>query len=164
MQVDPIGVIHSPFEGPKGAPIQPRAAEGAVGTVEVFEPFAEGLADLEGFERVWLLYWFDRAAAPRMTVTPFLDNRPRGLFATRAPCRPNPIGMSPVRLLRVEGRVLHVADIDVLDGTPLLDIKPYAPAFDCYPGVRSGWLDEADADREARRARADGRFSRDRDG
>ena len=164
MQVEPIGVIHSPFAEPKGAPIQPRAAEGAKGTVEVFEPFAAGLADLEGFERVWLLYWFDRAAAPRMTVTPFLDDRPRGLFATRAPCRPNPIGMSPVRLLRVEGRVLHVADIDVLDGTPLLDIKPYAPAFDCYPGVRSGWLDEADADREARRARADGRFSRDRDG
>jgi tRNA-Thr(GGU) m(6)t(6)A37 methyltransferase TsaA len=158
MELEPIGVIHSPFTEAKGTPIQPRAAEGAEGTVEVFAPFVAGLQDLDGFERVWLLYWLDRAAEPRMTVTPFMDDQPRGLFATRAPCRPNPIGMSPVRLVRIEGAVLHVADIDVLDGTPLLDIKPYAPALDVFDVARCGWLDAAS--RRLPHTRADGRFAR----
>ncbi|MFW6163530.1 MAG: tRNA (N6-threonylcarbamoyladenosine(37)-N6)-methyltransferase TrmO, partial [Planctomycetota bacterium] len=147
MQFEPIGTVHSPFAEARGTPIQPRAAEGAEGTVEVFEPYIAGLADLDGFERIWLLYWFDRAAGARMTVTPFLDGQPRGLFATRAPCRPNPIGLSCVRLLRIEGGVLHVADIDVLDNTPLLDLKPYAPAFDSFDVARTGWLGESHARR-----------------
>jgi len=143
MELLPIGVIHSPFTEARGTPIQPAFADGAEGTVDVAEPLAEGLKDLDGFERIWLLYWFDRAAPARLTVTPFRDTEARGVFATRAPCRPNPIGMSAVRLLRVEGHTLHVADIDVLDGTPLLDIKPYAPQFDCYDVSRSGWLGRA---------------------
>ncbi len=161
MELEPIGIIHSPFAEAKGTPIQPRAAEGVEGTVEVFEPFVAGLKDLDGFERIWLLYWFDRVAGPRMTVTPFLDDEPRGLFATRAPCRPNPIGMSPVRLLRIEGNVLHVADVDVLDSTPLLDIKPYAPQLDCFDVARCGWLDAATRRRRIEEMRADDRFATD---
>lgn len=143
MQLKPIGVIHSPFKEAQGTPIQPRMAEGAEGTVEVFEPYAEGLKDLEGFERIWLLYWFDRASAMRLIVKPYMDDAERGLFATRAPCRPNPIGLSNVRLLERKIRVLRVADVDMLDGTPLLDIKPYAPRFDAFDVGRSGWLDAA---------------------
>lgn len=156
MNVNPIGTIRTPFREPKGAPVQPVAAGGAEGVVELDPRYAEGLRDLEGFERVWLLYWFHQAAPARMTVRPFLDDTDRGLFATRAPCRPNPIGLSCVRLLRVEGNRLHVADVDMLDGTPLLDIKPYAPQFDHYEVSRVGWLAGKDP---AGRA-ADGRFQK----
>ncbi len=151
----PIGTIHSPWTQAKGTPIQPVHADQAVGTVEVNAEFAAGLADLEGFDRIWLVYWFHQAPPARMIVTPFMDDTSRGLFSTRAPCRPNPIGLSPVRLVNVEGCRLEVADIDVLDGTPLLDIKPYAPRFDHLPVERSGWLDAANTGRQ----RADDRFS-----
>lgn len=154
MELQQIGVIHSPFCQPDGVPIQPRYAHAAEGTVEVFQPFAEGLRDLGGFERIWLIYWFHQAAAARLIVRPFKDKTERGLFATRAPCRPNPIGISPVRLLAVKGRHLRVADLDVLDGTPLLDIKPYVPEFDHYEIRRIGWLSEAGS-----QTTADGRFS-----
>lgn len=154
LRVKPIGVIHTPFREAAGAPIQPKAARGSKGTVHILEEYQEALQDLEGFERIWLLYWFHRALPARLRVVPYLDSRERGLFATRAPCRPNPIGMSPVRLLRVDGNALHVADVDMLDGSPLLDIKPYVPEFDCFEVTRCGWLEKA-----ARRPRpADGRF------
>ena len=153
MKVEPIGVIHSPFSQAYGTPIQPRYAEGVEGTVEILEPFAAGLRDLEGFERVWLIYWFHQAPSARMEVRPFKDSADRGLFATRAPCRPNPLGMSAVRLLGVEGRTLRIADVDILDGTPLLDIKPYVPEFDHYEIRRIGWLAAA-----SQRTSADDRF------
>lgn len=156
MKVEPIGVIHSPFSQASGTPIQPRYAEGVEGTVEIFESFAAGLRDLEGFERVWLLYWFHKAAQPRLSVRPYMDNEERGLFATRAPCRPNPIGMSAVRLLRIDGRNLYVADLDILDGTPLLDVKPYVPNFDHFKVSRVGWLEGKTVERKT----ADERFSR----
>jgi len=143
MNIEPIGVIHSPFHRAAGTPIQPSLAEGVEGTVEVFDPFAAGLKDLEGFERIWLVYWFDRASAARLVVKPYMDDMERGLFATRAPCRPNPIGLSSVRLLAVEGCRLRIADVDVLDGTPLVDLKPYVPRFDCFPVRRVGWLETA---------------------
>jgi tRNA-Thr(GGU) m(6)t(6)A37 methyltransferase TsaA len=120
----------------------------------VFDPFVEGLADLEGFDRIWLLYWCDRSARARMRVIPYRDTQERGLFATRAPARPNPIGLSCVRLLRIADHVLHIGDVDILDGTPLLDIKPYVPAFDSFPAARHGWLSE----RSTERLVADGRF------
>lgn len=135
-QLKPIGVIHSPFKQAEGTPIQPSAAKGAEATVEVFEECREALKDLDGFERIWLVCWFHRAAKPRMRVVPYLDDTERGLFATS---RPNPIGISAVRLLRVEGNILTVADVDILDGTPVLDIKPYSPHFDCFQPSRSGW-------------------------
>ncbi len=155
MRLEAIGVIHTPFAAAAGTPIQPKLAGGAQGTVEVFQPYAAGLKDLDGFERVWLLYWLHRAPPARLQVTPFLDSVERGLFATRAPCRPNPIGLSPVRLLRVDGNVLHVADVDMLDGSPLLDIKPYAPQFDVFAEARGGWLEGASP---GRHVLADERF------
>jgi tRNA-Thr(GGU) m(6)t(6)A37 methyltransferase TsaA len=155
MDIQVIGVIHTPFARAEGTPIQSAVAAGAEGRVEVHHAFTAGLKDLDGFERIWLLYWFDRAAAARLRVVPYLDQVERGVFATRAPCRPNPIGLSSVRLLRVEGNVLHVRDVDMLDGTPLIDIKPYAPRFDRFEVSRCGWLDAADAGRRL----ADERFS-----
>ena len=142
MQIKPIGIIHSPFREATGTPIQPRPAEGVEGTVEVFDEFVPGLRDLEGFERIWLLYWFDRARFEEcgLVVKPYLDNTEHGVFATRAPARPNPIGMSAVRLLEVRENRLAVQGVDILDRTPLLDIKPYAPQFDCFEVLRSGWL------------------------
>jgi tRNA-Thr(GGU) m(6)t(6)A37 methyltransferase TsaA len=158
MKVKPIGIIHSPFQQAAGTPIQPRAAQDAEGTVEVFEEFVPGLKDLEGFERIWLLYWFDRATFEKcdLVVKPYLDDTPRGVFATRAPARPNPIGLSAVRLLEVRGNLVSVRDIDILNGTPLLDIKPYFPQFDCFEVARSGWLEGSTLGR----AKADNRFEK----
>jgi tRNA-Thr(GGU) m(6)t(6)A37 methyltransferase TsaA len=149
-----IGIIRSPFIEAPGTPIQPAFARGAEGQVIVDEPFAPALDDLEGFGRVWLIYWMDRAAAFKPRVVPYRDTRERGLFATRSPCRPNPIGMSAVRLVRREGRVLQIAEVDVLDGTPLLDLKPYVPEFDAFPRSKAGWFETCGVDRTV----ADRRF------
>jgi tRNA (adenine37-N6)-methyltransferase len=154
LRLRPIGRIRTPFPAPPATPIQPSRAAGAPGTVEVFEEYAAGLKDLDGFERVWLIYWLDRAPAPQLVVVPFLDICERGIFATRSPARPNAIGMSAVRLLRVVGNTLEVADVDIVDGTPLLDIKPYVTEFDSHPGTRSGWFDSA----PVQRSLADNRF------
>jgi len=136
-----IGVIRSPFQEPAGTPIQPSFAEGTEGIVEVFPEYADGLQDLDGFERIWLLYWFDRAPPPRLRVVPFRDEVQRGLFATRMPCRPNPIGLSCVRLLGIKQQALTIGGVDTLDGTPLLDIKPYVTEYDTFPRSRAGWLE-----------------------
>jgi tRNA-Thr(GGU) m(6)t(6)A37 methyltransferase TsaA len=143
IKLTPIGIIHSPFRQATGTPVQPSAAKGVEGAVEVFEEYAAGLKDLAGFERIWLLYWFDRAEveAPALIVKPYLDNTRRGVFATRAPVRPNPIGLSSVHLLRIQRNKLDICDVDILDGTPLLDIKPYVPQFDIFRVARSGWLE-----------------------
>ena len=135
-----IGLIHTPFREAAGMPIQPRYARGVAGTIEVFEPFREGLAGLDGFSHIHVLYAFHRSAGYDLTVTPYLDQAPHGLFATRAPRRVNPIGLSVVRLVRVEGAFLHVEDVDMLDGTPLLDIKPFNPTIDNRTGCRVGWM------------------------
>ena len=152
--LQPIGVIHTPFSEQDGTPIQPGCSKGAEGTVVVDEPYRPALRDLEGFERVWLVFQFHRAGQWKPLVTPYRDVVERGLFATRAPVRPNPIGISVVRLLSVAADRLVVADVDMLDGTPLLDIKPYVPEFDAYPDARAGWLETAAEGRD----RADGRF------
>jgi len=154
MTVKPIGIILSPFSRTDGTPIQPVFAQGCEGTVEVYREFEEALLGLEGFERIWLLYWFDKALEFKAKVKPYMDDRWHGLFATRAPSRPNPIGLSCVKLLSVEANILHVSDIDILDGTPLLDIKPYVGKFDCFEVKRNGWLDTADK----RNIKSDGRF------
>ena len=136
-----IGVIRSSFKQATGTPIQPCRAQGVEGTVEIDPVWTDALTDLAEFDRVWLLYWFDRASAAQGLVVPYRDTVPHGLFATRAPARPNSIGMSNVRLLGIQGNLLRVADIDILDGTPLLDIKPYVPQYDNYPAPRCGWID-----------------------
>lgn len=154
----PIGVIHSPFTSPKDMPIQPAGARGVRGQAELLPEFAPGLADVEGFSHIYILYNFHRSTGFDLTVTPFMDDTPRGLFSTRAPRRPNPLGLSIVRLERVEGHVLHLLDVDVLDGTPLLDVKPYAAAFDSVRDARCGWLEGKDE--QVTDARSDSRFSR----
>jgi len=143
IEYEAIGVIHSPFTELAGMPIQPAGAAGVKGTVELFPAFAEGIKDLDGFSHVILLYHFHRASGCSLIVTPFMDSEPRGVFATRAPKRPNPIGLSVVKLRRIEGLTLHVENVDILDGTPLVDIKPYVPEFDQLAADRVGWLDRA---------------------
>lgn len=149
----PIGVIHSPHIVAQDTPIQPVYAQGTEGTAEIFSEYEEGLQDLEGFSHLHLIYLFDRECTPKLLVAPFLQDQIHGVFATRAPCRPNPLGMSLVRLTRREGGILHVADIDVLDGTPLLDIKPYVTRFDVRPDARCGWQDDVNEDTAQRRGR-----------
>ncbi len=158
IQYKPIGVIHSPFSQIEGMPIQPAGAVEVQGTVEIFPEFAEGLQDIEGFSHIFLLFHLHKVDGYRLTVTPFLDDRPHGVFATRSPKRPNPIGLSVVRLLRRDGNILCIENVDILDGTPLLDIKPYAAAFDHWAAERSGWLETAV--NEVRGKRSDIRFDK----
>ena len=156
LTVRPIGVIHSPYSVQAGTPIQPTYGGGARGEVLVAPEYAAALDDLEGFERIWLVYWLDRAGTFRPRVIPYRDDHEHGLFATRSPQRPNPLGLSAVRLLDREGPLLRVAELDILDGTPLLDIKPYVPAFDAYPAARAGWFDHCAVDRRVADARFEG--------
>ncbi|HMK43697.1 MAG TPA: tRNA (N6-threonylcarbamoyladenosine(37)-N6)-methyltransferase TrmO [Dissulfurispiraceae bacterium] len=155
----PIGVIHSPFANPAGMPIQPSSARGTQGTIELEPVFLNCLADLSGFSHLILIYHFHLSEGYTCRLRPFLDSEERGLFATRAPRRPNPLGLSIVRLQRIEGTTLYIEDLDILDGTPLLDIKPYVPQFDAPDSeISIGWLQknlDALAD-----ARSDGRFTR----
>lgn len=153
----PIGIIHTPFSEAHGAPIQPTGAADAEGRVELDACYAQALQDIEGFSHLILLYHFHRSGPWKPLVVPFLDTEVHGVFATRAPARPNAIGLSVVQLLRREEAVLWIRGIDVIDGTPLLDIKPYVPAFDCPGPARSGWLEGKGA--HAATARADTRFA-----
>jgi tRNA-Thr(GGU) m(6)t(6)A37 methyltransferase TsaA len=138
----PIGIIHSPFKDVEGMPIQPTGAINSRGTIEILPEFVVGLKDLADFSHIIFLYHFHQIQVPQLIVTPFLDSQPRGVFATRAPKRPNPIGLSIVRLLSIEQNVLHIENVDILDETPLLDIKPYVPKFDQHPADRIGWLEQ----------------------
>lgn len=132
ISLTPIGVIHTPFVDTVGMPLQTVSAKGVLGTIELFPDFVGGVQDLDGFSHLWLFSYLHQSAPYTLQVTPFLDNQPRGVFATRSPRRPNSIGLSLVRLIAVEGNLLHIQDIDLLDGTPLLDIKPYLPHFDSH--------------------------------
>ena len=153
----PIGIIRSPHTSLEGMPIQPSGAKGIRGTVELLPEFRDGLKDLDGFSHIILLYHFHQSAGYKLSVVPFLDTHPRGVFATRAPKRPNPIGLSIVKLQKIEGSVLYIENVDVLDGTPLLDIKPFVPDFDGQTDVRAGWLENAQ--KTADTHRSDNRFS-----
>jgi tRNA-Thr(GGU) m(6)t(6)A37 methyltransferase TsaA len=152
----PIGVIHSPFKDVADMPIQAAAAAGVAGTIEILPEFVSGLEDLAGFSHLILLYHFHISSQVSLRVTPFMDARPHGVFATRAPNRPNPIGLSVVRLLRITGARLEIENVDIVDGTPLLDVKPYVPAFDVHPAERIGWLQDAIG--KLRDTKSDGRF------
>ena len=135
----PIGVIHTPFTDEQQTPIQPSRSQ-AVGRVEIYSEYAQGLQDLEGFSHIILLYVLHRSTGYNLLVKPFLDDHLRGLFATRHPCRPNPIGMSTVKLLSRAENVLEIEGVDMLDGTPLLAIKPYVMGFDIKGAeCRIGW-------------------------
>jgi tRNA-Thr(GGU) m(6)t(6)A37 methyltransferase TsaA len=148
IKFEPIGTIHSPFKDLEQMPIQPTSASSSAGVVEIFPEYVDGLRDLDGFSHIILIYHFDRVSRVDLTVVPFLDLQPRGVFSTRAPTRPNPIGLSVVKLVRVEGPRIYVSHIDILDATPLLDIKPYVPDFDQpqQAQIRLGWLAASGAD------------------
>jgi tRNA-Thr(GGU) m(6)t(6)A37 methyltransferase TsaA len=136
----PIGIIRSPYNETEGTPIQTTGAKGVGGTVEILPECVEGLKDLDGFSHIILIYHFHLSKGYSLTVKPFLDDTPRGVFATRAPKRPNSIGFSVVRLVKIEGTTLDIEDVDIVDSTPLLDIKPYVPEFDAKEAERIGWL------------------------
>jgi tRNA-Thr(GGU) m(6)t(6)A37 methyltransferase TsaA len=152
----PIGVIRTPFTKNEGTPIQPPGGRDVRGTIELNPAFVEGLADLQGFSHIILLYHFHHAAETSLKVVPFLDTEPRGVFATRAPNRPNPLGLSVVRLVKIEGNRITISDVDILDGTPLLDIKPYIPDFDSRGTCRIGWI--KGKSNQADSKKADNRF------
>jgi len=138
----PIGIIHSPFKEAKGVPIQPSAAKGIEGKVEIFPEYTEGLEDIGNFSHIFLIYHLHLSRKYSLKVKPYMDDKERGVFATRAPSRPNPIGISVVELLEVDGNMLHIKNVDIVDGTPLLDIKPYVPEFDIHNVKKIGWLEK----------------------
>lgn len=144
--VEPIGLIHSSHKTKETAPIQGAFRPDSTGTIEVFAEYEEGLKDVEMFSHLVVIYHFDRAGDVELVRPTFLDDSPHGVFASRHPCRPNGIGMTVVRLIKRDGRRLEVASVDVLDGTPVIDIKPYVPRFDCFPDASEGWI----ADKENR--------------
>ena len=152
----PIGTIHTPFKNLEGMPIQPSGAKDIEGRIEMDKAYEEGLNDIDGFSHLILLYCFHQSNSFDLTVIPFLDKTPRGLFSTRAPRRPNPIGLSIVRLVERQENILLIKDIDVLDGTPLIDIKPYVPTFDTRPDASAGWLEKNQKDSLS--LRSDNRF------
>lgn len=152
----PIGTIFTPFVTLEDMPIQPKGAQSVIGTVELAEEYLAGLVDLDGFSHIYLLYQFHMAQRTALTVTPFMDTKPRGVFATRSPLRPNHIGISIVRLVGIAKNILTVEGIDILSGTPLLDVKPYIAAFDAVDDSRSGWMQGSVED--VSRKRSDSRF------
>lgn len=153
----PIGIIRSGFSSLEGMPIQPCGAAGQAGRLELLPEYADGLLDLDGFSHIIILYHFHAGKGPLLRVTPFLDDQEHGIFATRAPRRPNPIGLSVVQLTKVDSSVVYIEGVDVLDGTPLLDIKPYFPGCDRQDAVRIGWLEKRHD--QASQTRADQRFT-----
>ena len=154
----PIGVVHSPFREPKGTPIQSAGALDIEGTVEVFPEYADGLKDIEGFSHIILICHFHLSRKPSLIQKPYMDDKLHGVFSIRSPSRPNPIGLSIVRLVRVEGNILHIKDVDIVDGTPLLDIKPYIPDVDVRKAEKIGWLEKNV--KKISTSRDDGRFTK----
>ncbi|MFP3867884.1 MAG: tRNA (N6-threonylcarbamoyladenosine(37)-N6)-methyltransferase TrmO [Desulfobacteraceae bacterium] len=156
-QAEYIGVIHSPFTALENMPIQPVGAQDVEGEVIVEERFQAGLKDLKGFSHIYLIYHFHQAIRTELEVLPYMDTEKRGVFATRSPLRPSHLGLSIVELLGIEGNRLKIRGVDILDGTPLLDIKPYILHFDHREGATSGWMKSSREDVEGRRS--DDRFS-----
>lgn len=152
-----IGVLNSPHKNIADMPIQPSGADGIRGTITLKEQYLEGLKDLDGFSHIYVFYHFHQAKAAQLTVTPFMDEASHGIFATRAPRRPNAIGLSVLRLINIDGSQLQIENVDILDGTPILDIKPYVPDFDHVTAERVGWLDRAKS--KVKKHRSDNRFT-----
>jgi len=157
IKLRPIGVLKTPFTDTRGVPIQSIYGEGIEGVVEIFPEYIEGLKDLAGFSHIILIYYFHLSKKCSLKVKPYLDNKERGVFATRAPSRPNPIGISIVRLIKVEENKLKIKDVDICNMTPILDIKPYIPDFDIRKTTKIGWLENQI--NKAKIVKGDGRFS-----
>jgi len=154
--IKPIGVIYSPFKELEKMPIQPKSAVGKMGRVVLNDEFVAGLQDLDGFSHIYLIYKFHECRKMKLKVIPFMDVVERGVFATRAPVRPNHIGLSIVRLQEVKGNTLIIEGVDILDGTPLLDIKPYVANFDQVILSQDGWVKAGE--KEIVEKRSDSRF------
>ncbi len=157
ISIQPIGVIHTPHHDISNMPIQPIAAVGIKGYIELFPEYVDGLTDLQGFSHITLVYHFHKIEGYQLMVKPFMDNVEHGIFACKAPKRPNAIGISTVKLLKVENNLVHIEMVDMLDQTPLIDIKPFFPKYDNRLDTKSGWLDKATSI-SADRMRSDNRF------
>ena len=155
--IHPIGTVYTPYTDVKNMPIQPIAAEGIKGYIKLLPEYIDGLKDLEGFSHITLLYRFHKIEGYELLVTPFMDTEKHGIFATKAPKRPNAIGMSTVKLIAIDGNILHIEQVDMLDGTPLIDIKPFYPRYDNRENVNIGWL-EKNRDLPLEQLRSDERF------
>lgn len=158
IEMRPIGIIHTSYKKISEMPIQPLAAQGEA-YIELLPEYLEGLKDLEGFSHLTLLYHFHKVEGYKLSVTPFMDTVPHGIFATRSPKRPNAIGLSTVQLKKIEGNILHIAQADMLNGSPLLDIKPFFPRYDNRKDVSIGWL-EKNKDLPVDELKSDGRFEK----
>ncbi len=156
MQIEPIGIIHTPFKKLGQMPIQPKGAKSVIATLEIDKEYTLGLKDLEGFSHIYLIYYFHEAVRTELEVIPFMDTQERGVFATRSPLRPSHIGLSITKVLSIDDNIVTIKGIDVLDGTPLIDIKPYIPQFDGVNGVKTGWMNKSRS--EVNTARSDERF------
>jgi tRNA (adenine37-N6)-methyltransferase len=155
--INPIGVIHTPFHDVENMPIQPIAAEGVKGYIELFPEYVKGLKDLDGFSHITLVFRFHKITGYELEVVPFMDDQPHGIFSCKAPKRPNAIGISTVILTGIEGNIIHIEQVDMLDGTPLIDIKPFYPRYDNRENVVMGWL-EKNKNLPLEKLRADDRF------
>jgi len=156
IKYNPIGIIHSPFKTLDNMPVQPAAADGIQGSVKILPQFTEGLDDLDGFSHIYSIFHLHRSKGYKLKITPFLDSQLRGVFATRAPKRPNAIGLSVVKLIKRESNVITIEDVDILDGTPLLDIKPFIPRMYNITNCKTGWLEKYK--NEIKSKRSDKRF------
>jgi tRNA-Thr(GGU) m(6)t(6)A37 methyltransferase TsaA len=156
VEFSPIGIIHTPFKTVENMPIQPTADKESEGWIEIFDEFSDGLADLSGFSHIYLIFHLHKSAGYKLKVIPFLDTVERGIFATRSPSRPNPVGLSVVKIMSVNGNIINIKGLDILDGSPLIDIKPFVPMFEDVKDVRTGWFDGKDGVVPGRLS--DGRF------
>ena len=154
----PIGIVHSPFKKPEGTPIQPVVANDTEAIIEIYPEYSEGLKDLESFSHLYILFHLHLIKGKKLTVIPFLDTIPHGVFATRSPARPNPIGLSVVSLEKIIGNNLYIKNIDILDSTPVLDIKPYISQFDVFETTKNGWFDSSR--HNLKNQKDDGRFNK----
>lgn len=141
IKLKPIGIIHTPYKEPKGIPIQGKFEKSVTGIIEIFPEYQKGLKDIEGFSHLILIYHFSRSKEEKLVGKPFLEDQEHGIFAIRSPHRPNHLGFSIVKLKKVKDNIIIFSEVDMLDGTPLLDIKPYVDHFDSRKHVKNGWIE-----------------------
>ena len=151
-----IGIIHTPFKTIENMPIQPSADNNSEGWIEIFDEYSAGLADLDGFSHLYLIFHLHKSTRFKLKVIPFLDTVERGIFSTRSPSRPNPVGLSVVKCISVKGNIITIQGLDILDGTPLIDIKPFVPLFEDTKDIRIGWFTGKDCSIPGKLS--DGRF------
>jgi len=158
MKIKAIGKVKSAYDKHDGTPIQANYETSNEASLLIDPEYREGLEGLAGFDRIYVICWLDRSKPYKLSVIPYLDDEAHGLFTTRAPSRPNPIGLSLVKILSVDVKegIIRIEGIDILDNTPILDIKPYIPDFDVFPDSKSGWYEKA----KGKRLKADNRFSK----